>query len=142
MRPERCVWCLLETYLEQYCITVQVKGSLTVEIAKAMILPAAMRYQNELASTRANLRAVGVDGDTTLLEEVSSRVTSLQDGIAVLEASMAEDECDHLVEAAAHCCDSVLPAMGVVREAADELEGLVADDLWPLPTYQEMLFIR
>ena len=41
-----------------------------------------------------------------------------------------------------YCCDNVLPAMLVVREAADALEAVVADDLWPLPTYQEMLFIR
>ena len=37
--------------------------------------------------------------------------------------------------------DSVLPAMASVRAAADTLETLVADDLWPLPTYQEMLYI-
>ena len=36
----------------------------------------------------------------------------------------------------------VLPAMAMVRKYADELEGWVADDLWPLPTYQEMLFIK
>jgi glutamine synthetase len=77
-----------------------------------------------------------------MLEEVSSGVKSLQNGIAALEASMAEGESGQLVAGAAHCRDSVLPAMGAVREAADALEGLVADDLWPLPTYQEMLFIR
>ena len=47
-----------------------------------------------------------------------------------------------LDEAAAYCCDDVLPAMAMVRKYADELEGWVADDLWPLPTYQEMLFIK
>jgi glutamine synthetase len=65
----------LDTYLEQYCMTVHVEGNLTVEIAKTMILPAALRYQNELASTTANLKAAGIDGDTTLLEELSGLVT-------------------------------------------------------------------
>jgi len=37
--------------------------------------------------------------------------------------------------------DSLLPAIEAVRTAADSLEGVVADDLWPLPTYQEMLHI-
>jgi len=55
---------------------------------------------------------------------------------------MDEDGADNLVEEARHCCDVVLPTMGAVRNYADELEGLVADDLWPLPTYQEMLFIK
>jgi glutamine synthetase len=43
---------------------------------------------------------------------------------------------------AKHACNKILPTMLKVREAADTLEGIVADDLWPLPTYQEMLFIR
>jgi glutamine synthetase len=43
---------------------------------------------------------------------------------------------------AKHACNTILPAMLGVREHADALEGVVADDLWPLPTYQEMLFIR
>jgi len=47
-----------------------------------------------------------------------------------------------LLDEAKQCCHSVLPAMNKVREYADKLEGYVADDLWPLPTYQEMLFIK
>jgi glutamine synthetase len=43
---------------------------------------------------------------------------------------------------AEHMRDKVLPAMSAVRESADALEGYVSDDLWPLPTYQEMLFIK
>ena len=38
--------------------------------------------------------------------------------------------------------DTVLPAMAAVRDAADKLETVVADDLWPLPKYSEMLFIK
>jgi glutamine synthetase len=55
---------------------------------------------------------------------------------------MAGGESDQLGEEAVHACESVLPAMSAVREIADALEAVVADDLWPLPTYQEMLFIR
>jgi glutamine synthetase len=47
-----------------------------------------------------------------------------------------------LFDHAKHYCDQVLPAMLAVRKTADELEGMVADDLWPLATYQEMLFIK
>jgi len=43
---------------------------------------------------------------------------------------------------AKYCRDKILPTMLAVRTAADQLEGVVADDLWPLPTYQEMLFVR
>ena len=51
------------------------------------------------------------------------------------ESSGLLDECKHLK-------DKVLPAMTAIRASADALEGVVADDQWPLPTYQEMLFIR
>ena len=130
-----------ETYLEQYCMTVQVEGKLTVEMAKTMLLPAGIRYQNELAGTCVNVEAAGFESETGTLEEISALLKSFRAGISALEAVMAE-ESDGLVNEAARCRDSILPAMLAVREDADALEGLVADDLWPLPTYQEMLFIR
>ena len=131
----------LETYFEQYCMTVHVEANLTLEIARTMIFPAAIRYQNELASTCANLKLVGYEFDTDTLDKVTGLVSALQNGAAALEAVLAV-EADGFVAEARHCCDVVLPAMLAVRESADALEGVVADDLWPLPTYQEMLFIK
>ena len=55
---------------------------------------------------------------------------------------MADEGAADAEAEARHQCDVVLPAMLAVREAVDQLEGVVADDLWPLPTYQEMLFIK
>ena len=138
---ERELESRFETYLEQYCMTVQVEGKLTVEMAKTMLLPAGIRYQNELAGTCVNVEAAGFESETGTLEEISALLKSFRAGISALEAVMAE-ESDGLVNEAARCRDSILPAMLAVREDADALEGLVADDLWPLPTYQEMLFIR
>ncbi len=131
-----------ETYLEQYCMTVQVEANLTIEMARTMIFPAAIRYQNELASTCANLKLVGYEFDTDTLDTVTTLVKALQDAITSLEAKMSEHPLEDLVKEARHYCDIVLPAMNMVRKCADELEGLVSDDLWPLPTYQEMLFIK
>ena len=74
---------------------------------------------------------------------MTALVKSLQDGIAALEEAMQSHErTASLLAEARHDCDNVLPAMRRVRKYADELEGIVADDLWPLPTYQEMLFIK
>ena len=139
---EREIESRFETYLEQYCLTVNVEANLTMEIAKTMIFPAAIRYQNELASTCANLKLVGYEFDTDTLDRVTGLVKSLQDSLAVLENTVGSVRSTELVDEARHCRDIVLPAMATVREYADQLEGLVADDLWPLPTYQEMLFIR
>ena len=132
----------LETYLEQYCMTVTLEANLTAEMARTLVFPAAMRYQNELAATHVNLKALGYDFDSETLDTTTSLVKSLLNGIAELEKQMAHVGAENMIEEARHCCDAVLPAMLRVREAADQLEGVVADDLWPLPTYQEMLFIK
>jgi glutamine synthetase len=132
----------LDIYLEQYCKTVNVESKLVVEMAKTMIFPAAIRYQSELAVTCANLKAVGYTFDTNTLDKVTALVKSLQDNTAALEKKMEHHGASDLLAEAKHFCHDVLPAMLAVRKVADELEGIVADDLWPLPTYQEMLFIK
>ena len=130
-----------EIYTEQYVGTVRVEAILTQRIARTKIFPAAIRYQNELASTCANLKATGYEFDTDTLDTVTDLVKKLQDNIITLEKEM-DHHAKNLKAEARHYCDKVLPAMLEVRGVADELEGIVADDLWPLPTYQEMLFIK
>ena len=130
-----------EIYTEQYVGVVNVEAILTIRIARTRIFPAAVRYQNELAMTCTNLKANNFDFDTDTLDKVTSLVKNLQDAIDVLEKAMAH-QAKNLKAKARHACDVILPAMLEVRKHADDLEGYVADDLWPLPTYQEMLFIK
>jgi glutamine synthetase len=132
----------LDIYLEQYIKTVAVEASLTLEMARTTIFPAAIRYQNELASTCANLRMLDYEFDTDTLDKVTELVKSLQDGVGTLEKILADGPGHDLQEEATYFCKEVCPAMLMVRKAVDELEGWIADDLWPLPTYQEMLFIK
>lgn len=131
-----------EVGVEQYVMTINVEANLTGEIAKTTILPAAVRYQTELASNVAALKAAGVEADTADLLKVTELVTALRAGITALDAAKAGDEGHEGLAEAAYYRDAVLPAMLQIREAADEIETFIADDLWPLPTYQEMLFIR
>jgi glutamine synthetase len=113
-----------------------------IEMAKTIVFPAAIRYQGELAATCVSLKALGQEVDTTTLDRVSALAKHLQRGIAMLEGAMQAEHGASTLEHARHCCDTILPAMSAVRATADELEGTVADDLWPLATYQEMLFIK
>jgi glutamine synthetase len=122
--------------------TVSTEAKLVVEIARTMIFPAAVRYQNELATTCTNLKQLGYTFDTDTLDEITRLVKGLQDSTTALEKSLAHHGGSGLLDEAKHYCHQVLPGMNKVREFADKLEGLVADDLWPLPTYQEMLFIK
>ena len=128
-------------YLEQYCLTVNVEALSTLEVARTVILPAAVRYQGELASTAASLKAIDYGFDASTLDEVSTQIGALQDGLKVLGSALSAHGGDTSLEEAQYACDTLLPAMLTVRGAADALEAVVADDLWPLPTYQEMLFI-
>ena len=132
----------LEVYLEQYALSVMVEAKTTLEMARTVIYPAASRYLGELASTARLVKKTGFDPETTALESVSSLVGKLQSGITALEAEMDSGPSESPQAEAIHCRAKLLPAMLAVRETADALEGLVADDLWPLATYQEMLFIK
>ncbi len=131
-----------EVYLEQYVKSVNVEGRTAIEMARTIIFPAAIRYQGQLASTCASLKSVGYQVDTNTLDKLTTLVKELQDGIAGLETAMEQDGFPDTLEHARHCCTQVLPAMAVLRKTGDVLEGMVADDLWPLATYQEMLFIK
>ncbi|HML62406.1 MAG TPA: glutamine synthetase III [Solidesulfovibrio sp.] len=130
-----------EIYLEQYVKTIQTEAALVVRMAKTIIFPAAMRYQGELAATCANLKAIGHDFKMTTLECVTAKLRDLQAKVAEFEKLLEHSAADTLAEAKFMCC-TVLPAMLEIRAVADALEAVVADDLWPLPSYQEMLFIR
>ena len=131
-----------DIYFEQYVKSVATEAKLCVEIARTMIFPAAVRYQSELALACANLKTLGYTFDTDTLDEVTKLVKALQDGATVVEKALGHHGGGSVADEAKHFQKEVLPAMLKVREAADKLEGLVADDLWPLPTYQEMLFIK
>ncbi len=131
-----------ETYLEQYSLTVEVEATLTVDMARTLIYPAAVRYQNELATSCLNLKQLDLDYDGETLEEVSVLVKSLHESITQLQGFLEEAEGCELEAKVRHLCDAVLPGMLSVRKYADALEGIVADDLWPLPRYQEMLFVK
>jgi glutamine synthetase len=125
-----------DIYFETYVKTVLVEARLVVKMGKTIILPAAIRYQAELGAA-----APSSNPAKKLLAEVSGYADKLDSSIATLEKAIAH-ESSSLEAEAKHLKDEVLPLMLTVRAAADSLESVIADDLWPLPTYQEMLFMR
>ena len=138
---ERELHSRYEVRLEQYALTIGVEAKLALELGTTVILPAAVRYQTELAQNVATLKAAGVDADTTMLEAVSAPIAELTAALGTLKAALSEGAGESALDEATHAQNALLPAMDAVRAAADKLETVVADDLWPLPTYQEMLYI-
>ncbi len=133
---ERELHSRYEVQLEQYALTVAVEAKLTLEIGTTVILPAAIRYQTELAQNVATLKKAGIEASTAALEAVSAPIADLQAGLALLKSALSDHSAESALDEAKQAQDALLPAMLAVRAAADALEGVVADDLWPLPTYQ------
>lgn len=140
---EREVRSRYDIYLERYCMDINTEGLLALEIAKTKILPAALTYQGQLAALAISLKSLNKEPNTALLDNIITVTGTLETGIMALESALGhEAEGDDALHHALHFRDHVIPAMKEVRSAADTLEGLVSDELWPLPTYQEMLFIK
>jgi glutamine synthetase len=132
-----------EVYLEQYVKSVRVEANVSLKIARTQILPAAVRYQAELTGAAAAAKALGIPGsDLKLPSKIGGLLVELEKAIDALEAAPGAAPHGDTLKEAQHYCDKVIPAMSKVRELSDALEGYVSDDMWPLPTYQEMLFIR
>jgi glutamine synthetase len=129
---------------ESYIKTVNVEARLTAMMAKTMILPASIRYQAQVAEAVTATKSAGVDNSAQadLLRMLTAAITELQTGILTLEHALAHHAEGDVHAHAKHSRDAILPAMNAVRAAADKLETMVADDLWPLPTYREMLFLK
>jgi len=127
--------------LEHYALSVGVEARLTLKMATTIILPAATRYQTELATNIAGVRAIGAQISTAKFDVLSRLIEELDTAIAALQTELTADDAVTAEEEAKHAGHALLPAMTAVRAAADKLEALVADDLWPLATYQEMLYI-
>ena len=138
---ERELHSRYEVRLEQYALTIAVEAKLTLEMGTTVILPAATRYQTELAQNVATLKAAGMEPSLAALESVSAPLTDLSAALATLKAALSDHSAESALDEAAHAQQALLPAMEAVRSAVDTLESVVADDLWPLPTYQEMLYI-
>jgi glutamine synthetase len=120
-----------EVWVEQYWIRANIEAETTFSIAKTMILPAALRY----------LALIGESGVSAIEGEIRGLVDEMIAALGELEAANADPGLEGL-DMAIHARDKQLAAMDSVREAADKLEKVVADDLWPLPKYEEMLFIK
>lgn len=131
-----------DVYAEQYIHSIDVEAKLVVNMAKTIIYPAAVRYLSDLSSAIASLTSIGISLEKETAEKVAMLVQSMMDMVSKLNAALSQHDFSTTEEHMQYCAKTIRPLMDKVREYADALEGEVADDLWPLPTYQEMLFVK
>ena len=113
--------------------TVQVlEGDCAATIARTMLIPASIEYQKQLADTIKSVGSVGkTTGQKKLLKEVSALIELSLSNVDALEAALAK-----------HDAAKIVSGMAKLRVSIDELEGLVPANLWPLPSYAEMLLMN
>jgi glutamine synthetase len=132
---ERELASRVEINWERYVKIVDIEASCAVDIASTMILPATARYLGQLAAAPSSR------GIASICERVSALADSLVDAIAALEhAQHVAHEAGSVHAEAKAFATGVIPAQATLRGVVDELEVVVADDLWPLPKYRELLF--
>ena len=123
-----------EVFLEQYVTRLNIEAETAASIAKTMLLPASARHLALLLSAQMG----------ELASETEALMSSFLEAIRELESANLEENQPHddLLKHAEYMRDTTIPAMESVRTAADKLEKVVADDLWPLPKYSEILFVK
>ena len=132
---ERELAARVEINWERYVKVSNIEANCTLDMAKTMILPAAVKYLGELAAAGSS------KGVVHMAATVAAVSDQLVDAIHALEhAQHAAHEAGSVHAEAKAFHDKVIPAQNAVRAAADELETLVSDELWPLPKYRELLF--
>ncbi|HXM87600.1 MAG TPA: glutamine synthetase III, partial [Solirubrobacteraceae bacterium] len=123
-----------DVYTEQYVMNLNIEAETAATVARTMVLPAAIRYLNELRIAELEELTGEVE---PLIKEFHFALRELED------ANLDENHPGNSPQKEAiYMRDVVISAMDDTREVADRLEKLVADDLWPLPKYSEMLFIK
>jgi glutamine synthetase len=126
-----------EVSVEQYVTTVNIEGETAASIARTMLLPAAVQWYATLGSA-GDSAGVG-----KLASEIGGLVDEFVDAIFALETANRNHPQDAgVLDEAKYAQTTVVPAMQAVRDVADKLEKIVPDDLWPLPKYSEILFIK
>jgi glutamine synthetase len=121
-----------DVWVEQYALRANIEAEETFSIGQTMILPAGLRQ----------LALISSAGVSSLEGEIRELVDDLVGTLGELkEANAVPGDLEGL-DLAVYARDSQLAAMSKVREVGDKLERVVADDLWPLPKYEEMLFIK
>jgi glutamine synthetase len=133
-----------EVFLENYNKTINIEGQLAVLMANRYILPAAFEYQKNVGQSVAAVKAGG--GSSASGKKLLAYYTKLVDKFLaqtnVLEAALSHQASGGAEKHAKYMRDKVVPAMAKLREIGDEIEASTPHEIWPLPTYREMLFVK
>ncbi|MBQ3918167.1 MAG: glutamine synthetase type III, partial [Oscillospiraceae bacterium] len=132
-----------DALLENYSRTINIEALTMLDMAKKQILPTGIRYASELAKAVNEKKAAGIDAslEIKLASRVSEICSSLDDAVNELD-SLVIAACDikDILGSARYYRDTIFSSMQSLRAVADELEMNVPEDMWPFPTYGDLMF--
>ncbi len=131
-----------EVYAEQYVLAIEVEAKLVVGMASTRVYPATIQYLDSLSSAATNLGKLKIEISHNSIDEIVSETNDMMAAVSKLKEALEKEEFESAEEHMNHCAKVLCPLMLEVRSHADALELVVSDELWPLPKYQEMLFIK
>ncbi|HAG96288.1 MAG: glutamine synthetase type III [Pseudomonadales bacterium] len=131
-----------EVYAEQYILSIEVEAKLVVDMATTMIYPAAVNYLSTLTETLSAAKALSITLDSGVATRIATTANAMMAEVDKLSAALEAHDFASTEDHMKYCADTLCGLMLAVREQADLLETLVDDQLWPLPKYYEMLFMR
>jgi glutamine synthetase len=131
-------------FAEKFVKQVTIEAEMLAQIARSQILPAAIRQQTEFAESVSATEAADVSASSVreMLEIYADLVGRLRTALIELEELLAQEHTEDPWKHGVFIKNKVRPAMHAIRVVADELERRTAADLWPLPTYREMLLLK
>ena len=140
-----------EVKWEMYVKKVQIEARVFGDLALNHIIPVATRYENVLLDNVYKVTNLFPQGkgeqiaaqDVAMIETMSEHISFIKDQVnQLVEARKAANRIESLRERAIAYHDTVAPYLETIREHIDKLELMVDDEMWPLPKYRELLFIR
>jgi glutamine synthetase len=137
-----------EIMQELYVKKLDIEAKLLAQMAISHVIPAAIAYQRNLAESVDAMKDAGLTKSDTevhvgLIKEISGHIKTIHTNVKKLQAEL--DKAHHAGsahESALAICKKVKPLFDPIRDASDSLEYLVDDELWKLPKYREMLFVK
>ena len=134
-----------EVLYETYAKVINIEAQTMIDMAQTEILPAVMAYATNLAASVNEIQAACEDADvsyeTDTLKETSALLAEAKKAVAALKDARQKAASQECPKCSAHSYhDDVMPAMTALRAPVDKLETIVDKDIWPIPTYADMLF--
>lgn len=140
-----------EIYLETYVKKIQIESRIMGDIAMSDIIPAALSYQNTLITNVLGLKEVlgasefkkASEMQVEMITDISAHINGIKTNVdAMIEARKQANNIEDWKKKADAYCNKVKPYFETIRDHVDKLEMAVADSLWPLPKYRELLFTK